>query len=321
MNEPTYEMGLRSASALKLRATRLLAEGGPEAGLEAAILFHDAARAEHRAFQVLEAPSALARLRSLVEVGACYLAGFDPWSAADIWGALLQLKPLVSADVFDAQTADFRARFELESKAVKPLIRGMHPSALTSPSLTARRTLRQTCARARNRFPGASNLWWIEYRCAYEAQDWAKAWTAISAVCRLDPERETPLAMRAELVAHLRTPAALTFADALLARLPDLGPQVALFLSFTLAALDNGDRTRLTQALEAVRAAAESPRRPPTAEESRYIRAHALMLNAWLEGKAMSLEDALYRTGLGRQALVNDVELSDLARSELGQAA
>ena len=82
-------------------------------------------------------------------------------------------------------------------------------------------------------------------RPAYEAQDWAKAWTAISTVCRLDPERETPLAMRAELVAHLRTPAALIFADALLARLPDLGPQVALFLSFTLAALGNGDRTRL----------------------------------------------------------------------------
>ena len=65
MSLDAYQATLRTSSTLELRATRMLAEGCD--GFEAAVLFHEAARAERRSHRALDAPTPETRLAAAIE--------------------------------------------------------------------------------------------------------------------------------------------------------------------------------------------------------------------------------------------------------------
>ena len=75
----------------RLHARTLLAEGDPAERFEAAVLLHDAARAELRALQALEDPSIKTRLAARVEACGCLLLGLDVLSAIPVWRDVEQI--------------------------------------------------------------------------------------------------------------------------------------------------------------------------------------------------------------------------------------
>ncbi len=156
-------LALLEAGKLKLAAKARLAEGGPDARFEAAVLYHAAARAEQRALLALESPSPEARLASAIERCASLILGFDASAVLDSgWGDVLA----ASSAVEDRTAAAMRARIdEMLSSFLKRYqdARGKVPAvdAWTEAGCPpgAPRSVQREADRFLKVFPGDAPLW------------------------------------------------------------------------------------------------------------------------------------------------------------------
>jgi hypothetical protein len=177
MSLQPHTLALADSTRLKLRGSALLAEGGAAAAYEAAVLFHEAARAETRALAALAAPSAEIRLRSAIERCGCLIDGRDPSAVIELaWPEVLELSDEVSPTI--AQT--LRMRLDARMKAFLREYRGAVGSApdflrrMRTPGKFSSRAARQLDQLLRQ-FPGDPRLWTMKAFNAVGDDDAAKA--------------------------------------------------------------------------------------------------------------------------------------------------
>ena len=307
MTSERYQLGVGEAGKLKLRATALLAEGGEERAFDALVLLHDAARAEARALQALEHPSAHARLASAVEQCACLVEGRDPTLAARAWGQVLDEARALPDDVTEPMLTRLRPRYPRLVAAFVSALRKSPRVARASASVELlqgrdrQRYLRELEA-LRGRFPGAPGLWWSTCRLEQARGRPRAAWDAIQRACRLDPDNVHYSAVRLLLVARALTAREVdTWLSETYAGIQRAPPEVCLV--YALNELERARRgppasrsTRLGRAQEAVIQGRSRPGVEPAVAQS--LRAAQLLISARLEGHEATL-DLLYRAGLG----------------------
>jgi hypothetical protein len=306
MTAERYQLGLGESGRLKLRATALLAEGGSTRTLEAAVLLHDAARAEARALLALETPSPEVRLASAIEQCACLVEGLDPMLAARAWGRVLDAAGSVPDATADAMLSRLKLRYTRLESAFGSALRKSPLVARHSGSLELLRgEERQRYVREAGlllaRFPGAPGLWWASCRIEQLQGRPRAAWDSIQRACQLEPENSHYEAVRLWLmpraVPEKQVDAYLAQAYAGIHR---ASPEVCLV--YALHEMERARRQastrtpRLERAFEAVlqgrgRVQAELPM-------GQYLRAAQFLLSEQLKGGEPTL-DLLYRAGLG----------------------
>jgi hypothetical protein len=156
-----YHLALGDSTRLKLRASAMLAEGASGAEYQAALLFHEAARAEARALAALPAPSAETRLRSAIERCGCLVDGRDPSAVIEVaWPEVLTIADEVPAPLarslrsrIDEAIAGFLREYRVAITAAPDLL-----SRIQSPGTFSARAARQLEQLLRA-FPGDPRLW------------------------------------------------------------------------------------------------------------------------------------------------------------------
>jgi len=304
MNLDAYRLALSGSGKLKMRATALLAEGGAERRVEAAMLFHEAARAERRAFAVLEAPPPEVRLAAAIEECWCLLEGFDPRAAAIVWGEVLRESERVTPDVAKAMRARLDRKFEAEMSAYRAALVRLYAvrARAGGAPLSERKlaSLQREIDALLARFPGESALWWERSRLAELSGDMPKAWEALRTACRLNRD-DARLAALSVLLAARALPQAE--ADAYLASelagMERAAPEVCLLYAFAelvMAERWGRDKARWKRALASVNEGLS--REGVTKALKRTMRAVRLLLEALLAGREPGVE-VLYIAGLG----------------------
>jgi hypothetical protein len=109
LNRPYVDI-LSETTRLKLRAANILLGDSEEAAYQAAVVYHEAYRAEARALRALDGPSRETVLRSLVEQCGCLIDGLDPSSAHNLWGRILNEEPRLPGRTYNALASYLRAR-------------------------------------------------------------------------------------------------------------------------------------------------------------------------------------------------------------------
>ncbi|HZI09678.1 MAG TPA: hypothetical protein VE153_04745 [Myxococcus sp.] len=306
MTAEHYQLGLGESGRLKLRATALLAEGGDTRTFEAAVLLHDAARAEARALLSLETPSPEVRLASAIEQCACLVEGLDPMLAARAWGRVLDAAGAVPETPATAMLSRLKPRYaRLESafgSALRksPLVARHSGSLELLPTQERQRYVREA-RQLLARFPGTPGLWWAACRIDQLQGRPRAAWDSIQRACQLDPDNGHYDAVRLWLMPRVVPEKEV---DAYLARsyagIHLASPEVCLV--YALQEMERARRHaatrafRLERAFEAVlqgrgRVQVEQPM-------GQYLRAAQFLLSEQLKGGEPTL-DLLYRAGLG----------------------
>jgi hypothetical protein len=303
-----YQSSQTEAGKLKLRATALLAEGGRERVLEAAVLFHEAARVEERALLLLPHLSVEDRLVSAVEQCFCLVEGLDPIMAASAWGRVLDAAATVPPERASLLLSRLKPRY---TKLEDTFRRAMHQSPWLSAHRgtlelqkgSHQRQFAKELTRLLELFPGAPSLWWLSYRLEESRNRKEVAWNSLLRACELDPENGRFEAIRLHLATH-RAPgkevdAHLTGTFERIHR-GTAPPELCLMYACTELALARRSSTeseaRLQRALEAVIQGRCQPQ-----SESRihqYLQAVQLILHARLHRRRPTME-LLYRAGLG----------------------
>jgi hypothetical protein len=300
-------LALLESSKLKLAGTARLAEGGKDAGYEAAVLFHAAARAERRTLLATPDPSPEARLRGAIEICGCFIDGRDPIAVLETaWGELLDASERVPASTAQA----LRARVDGDVAAFV----AEHRHALAkAPALKAwmdagaqpekARPLGKELDRLLAAFPGDARLWGVRSQVYLRDKgDVARAWEANRRALSLAPD--DPIHRQQELFLiprHLAPADAERRLDAAYAELVRGETNTDVCFGFIAAAMAlarrRRDRKRLLQmALDAASIGFGLP--PLSPLDRAMFRAMQLIARALLAGHTPGV-DILYRAGLG----------------------
>jgi len=302
-------LALLEAGKLKLAARATLAEGGPDARYEAAVLYHAAARAEQRALLALESPSPEARLASAIERCACLILGFDASAVLDSgWADVL----VTSTAVEEKKAAAMRARID----EMMPIFLERYQEARArAPALDAwtkaggppgaPRSVHRELDRFLKVFPGEAFVWALRSSSYFYGGDVDAAWDSIHRALKLSPQEPSFLGWELQLVSkHLPRAQAET-------RLAGAYPEIErgeasaeVCGGFIIAAMDLAAKSpRRVELLEqAFHAAMEAGRTAPSQSEARRLyRAMELGLREMLAGRRPEIS-ILYRCGLGRLA-------------------
>jgi hypothetical protein len=306
MTAERYPVGLGESGKLKLRATALLAEGGSARTFEAAVLLHDAARAEARALLTLEHPTPEVRLASAIEQCACFVEGLDPVLAARAWGHVLDAAGRVPEDVAAPMLSRLKPRYSRLESAFGGALRQAPLVARHSASLELLRGReRQRYVREVGlllaRFPGTPWLWWASCRMEHVQGRPRAAWEAIQRACRLEPDNGHHDAVRLWLMPRVvPTKQVDAYLSESYSAIHRAAPEVCLV--YALNEMERARREgalgtpRLERAFEAV-LQGRSRVQAETAV-AQYLRAAQLLLSEQLKGGEPTI-DLLYRAGLG----------------------
>lgn len=164
MSLDPYQLALADSTRLKLRGSAVLAEGGVDAGYNAAVLFHEAARAEARALAAIAAPSAETRLRSAIERTGCLIAGRDPSAVMEsAWPQVLEISDEVSSRIAGALRARIDARMEEFLREYRAAVSATPDfwECVRAPGKPTGKAVRQLDQLIR-RFPGDPRLWTVK---------------------------------------------------------------------------------------------------------------------------------------------------------------
>ncbi|MFL5354668.1 hypothetical protein [Archangium sp.] len=313
MNLDPYTLSLAEGSRLKLRGAALFAEGGADAGYEAAVLFHEAARAETRALAALPSPSAETRLRSAIERCGCLIDGKDPSAVLEVaWPEVLELSDEVAPSLARALRARVDARVEQFVREYREAA-GAAPdflARLRSPGTFSVRAARQL-DRVLRRFPGDPRLWTMKALNAVVDGDDPLALECARRARRLllneeHPERIEGMAPGIEIIVSakaLALPEARAAFDASHARVRSGPAEADLCLAVVAAGLHLVERARRgTQQLwERIAEVASVGASLPEARTRLYLplfRAARMIAMEELADRTPGLE-ILYRVGLG----------------------
>ena len=240
MNIDAYRLALSEAGKLKLRASALLAEGGWERAIDAAVLFQEAARAEARSLLALERVPAETRLAATIEECWCFLEGGDPASAALAWDrvriASEQVPPEVALSMRSRLDPVYAARTRAYAIAIQrcKTLTSLRPTgSFVPPTKGQRALLDRELGRLLQAFPGVASFWWAKYRLAEADGDTERAWAAIRTACRLQPQNARFASISLLLAARTRP---LKETDELLGAvdtaIDGAAPEVALLYAF-----------------------------------------------------------------------------------------
>ena len=303
-----YNLALGEGGKLKMRATALLAEGGAKNRVEAAVLFHAAARAERRALESLEEVDRATSLAAAIEICWCLLEGFDPTGAAGARGEVLEHARGVPADLAGAMSSRLEVRFRRELTEFNRLfgnasaLRALRASGtFVGPTAAERRRVCREIFRLLKRFPGIPGLWWAAYRNAEADGEVETAWGHLRRAHRLDPLNAAFEAMSLTLAPRVLTPSEL---DKLLAasfnKIQSRKAAPELCLQYALAeisvAKSHLDPERLARTRLAVDVGQEQQVRRERVRQ--YLHATRLLLEEIASGRRPTL-DILFRAGLG----------------------
>lgn len=251
-----YRSILAPAGKAKMRATALLAEGETSQRFEAAVLLHDAARAELRALGELDGPPIETRLAALVEVCGCLLLGFDPLGAIPVWNDVERLAPGLAPEARRAMLARLAPRYRKEQRKLQALWKKSPTLARADtflPPLTSRAArARRELAALLDYFPGSAQLWLGHCVDRDDVGDPASAWEALHRARRLEPDAPSIEAMELWLLPRaFDAPEALRRLDAHRERLDQAPPELCLGYSLAELALASrapNERERLDRA-------------------------------------------------------------------------
>jgi hypothetical protein len=307
MNVDAYRLALSEAGKLKLRASALLAEGGRERAIDAAVLFQAAARAEARSLLALERVPIETRLAAAIEECWCLLEGGDPPSAALAWdrvrAASEQVAPEVASSMRSRLDPIYAARTRAYAKAIqrcKTLTKLRPTGSFVPPTRGQRALLDRELSRLLQDFPGVASFWWARYRLAEVDGDTERAWAALRVAYRLQPQHARFAAMSLLLAARTRP---LKVADELLgavdAAIDGAAPEVALLYAFAQIELARRvPQHRGRRFAKAIRATEAGLAGGPREGLRRHLLAARLLVSELAAGREATV-DILYRAGLG----------------------
>lgn len=302
---------LLDAGKLKLAAKARLAEGGPEAAYEAAVLYHDGARAEHRALLATASPSPEARLVSAIERCACLILGLDASAVLEVgWADVLVARAVVDEATAGAMCAKIDAMMRSFVERYQKVVRKKPTFELdpeTRRLVGSPKEVRAALERCLKAFPGDAFMWAL--RSAHDAEDGdiAGAWGAIQRARELRPEETSFVGWELRLVTK-RLPVADAEAR-LAAAYADIergGASAGVCFGFIVGVMDLAAKRRPAKQWieQAIHAAIEGGRASPRhSEDQLAFRAVELGLREMLAGRKPGLA-ILYRCGLGRLAAV-----------------
>jgi hypothetical protein len=266
-------MALLEAGKLKLAAKARLAEGGPDARFDAAVLYHTAARAEQRALLAVEAPSSGARLASAIERCACLILGFDASEVLETgWADVL----VQSSAVEKETAAAMRVRID---EMMKGFVAKYQKVLAKMPAHAA--PTRRDLDRFLVAFPGDAFGWASRSAASFEDGDVAQAWEDIRRARELVPQEESFLGWELRLVSkHLPTAEAEARLAEAYTRIERDGASPNVCFGFIFAALDLAPKSARREELlrQALNAAAMEAARAPEAEDRKMFRAVELSL-------------------------------------------
>ncbi len=187
-----YRSHIEQASAIKLSALR--ARAGDDGDFEAAVVLHEAARAEVRALRSLPDPDPPTRLRSAVErCGLLIDAGDATAVVRDAWPGVLERAENLSdehraayldrlAPAVDRLLADLDGLSQKHPHLVEL------PSALSGRGRVRRDAIRKDLGAYLTRFAGDTAAWLSLVWLDVARGDEKAAWSTVARLRRLDPE-------------------------------------------------------------------------------------------------------------------------------------
>lgn len=223
-----------------MRARDVLAEGDPTRRFEAAVLLHDAARAELRALSELDDPTIETRIAAMIEACGCVLLGLDPLAAVPIWHDVEQLALGLAPEASRATLAPLAPQCRKEQRSLRTLWQKSPTLARADtflPPLTGHPTrARRELAALLDRFPGSAQLWLGRCVDRDHEGDSAAAWEALTQARQIEPDAPSIEATELWLLPRVfDTPEALLRLDAHRAGLDRAPPE--LCLGYALAEL------------------------------------------------------------------------------------
>jgi predicted Zn-dependent protease len=299
---------LLDAGKLKLSARARLAEGGKGARYEAAVLYHEAARAEHRALLATEAPSPEARLASAIERCACLIEGFDATAVLDDgWADVLAASDAVGREAaaamrarIDEKMLAFLVRYQ-RVLAATPGLRSWLEEGRFRPLQAGKGEL----DRFLKAFPGDAWVWCARSIARAAAGDVSAAWKAIRRARELAPDHTVFVQVELSLVPMYYEPAqAEARLESVYASIERGAANADGCFGFIYGALRLAEKSDRREGLlrQALAAAAEGSRVPPLGPEDRQrFKLLELWLREILAGRKPTV-DILYRCGLGHLA-------------------
>lgn len=306
MTPDAYDRALTEGGKLKMRAGALLAFGDDESRFQAAVLFHEAVRAERRALMALPMPTPPTLLRFAIERCGSLVDGLDPLEASRAWGEVLVASEGVSAEETRALRTRIDPKYARQERTFGQLLRKNHlvvqESGLvstTTSSLKARREV-ATLLKA---FPGIADLWFRQHRLFEREGRVLDAWRSLECARQLAPDE-----LAFEAASLWLAPRALSLEEvaaryqSVLATIRRAPAEVCLFYALGEALTKPAGESvnaRRERAARVRRAAIEGQSRQGTRDRvRRYL--HALELLAeTLVADGSPTEDSLYRAGLG----------------------
>jgi hypothetical protein len=307
MSLDAYRVARAESGKLKLRATALLADGGPDERFEAACLLHEAARAEARALRILDAPPPTVRLTSAVERCACLIEGLDPPGAALAWGEVLDASRPVPEPTALALRAKIQTKRASQARGWSKALRGapvfvktMWSAGGASADRAHRSGLGQETRALLALFPGVAGLWLALSSNEEDDGNLKGAWAAVQHARRLDPEDAQVWARTLFVAARaLGRVEAQAYLDQVHARLESAPWDLCLAaaaVELIMARRFGHDPARRARALAATIEGESRPDAPGGARKC--FRALHLLLSELLAGRPPT-EEILFRAGLG----------------------
>jgi hypothetical protein len=193
LNRP-YVDTLSEATRLKLRAANILLGNAEEAAYQAAVVYHEAYRAEARALRALDGPSRETALRSLVEQCGCLVDGLDPSGAHSLWGRILNEEQRLPRRAYNALTSYLRDRSVKFNDRLDAILAKGPAEMRDDPFLFGITIARDEAMRRRATafftqvvaaFPGDAQFWMLRALVAAEA---GEAWKSIRRSRALMPD-------------------------------------------------------------------------------------------------------------------------------------
>jgi hypothetical protein len=193
LNRP-YVDTLSEATRLKLRAANILLGNAEEAAYQAAVVYHEAYRAEARALRALDGPSRETALRSLVEQCGCLVDGLDPSGAHSLWGRILNEEQRLPRRAYNALTSYLRDRSVQFNDRLDAILAKGPAEMRDDPFLFGITIARDEAMRRRATafftqvvaaFPGDAQFWMLRALVAAEA---GEAWKSIRRSRALMPD-------------------------------------------------------------------------------------------------------------------------------------
>ncbi|MEW5854609.1 MAG: hypothetical protein AB2A00_37885 [Myxococcota bacterium] len=303
MIDEVRHRALVESGALKMRASALLAEGRAEDRFEAAVLFHEAARAEKRALSATENPSATERLARWGEACGCLISGLDPPQAARAWGEVLNVAASLRPRTATATLNRLREAFLRQNAAFVATLRDapllQDEATLVPAEDKVRRQVLKQIDGLLELFPGVAHLWWLRFRNQKQAGDLHGGWESLRKAQLLAPDNPSFAAIALWLAPQvLSRRDAEARLDAAYDQVATASAEVCLFIALgklKAAAETRRDREALHAALRAASVGLSRSGTYPALRASLY--AVQLASEVMLGGGTPNAE-VLYRAGV-----------------------